>query len=597
MARFYTGIAFKLFASLLTISFILLAVGGYAFYNQSETMLKSQILASLSNTASLQKIRVENAIQSEMNEFNSFAQRPALLRFIKNYLNSDDTALSNITLSLSTQLDAPYFEGIYLLNIHGAFVQVGGSSLSIDAQKELYLMGVDASQLLVHDFGHGAHVYVCGPMILDGEKLCVAVFEKNAETIGRITNIACASHESEETVLAYRGHEGEARFFSKLRFANASTIIVTPDKFNVPMIEALRGEETTLDYAPDYRGVIVLASTRYIESADIGLVTKIDLSEAYTPIYEMRNWILLVGGVTVIIVVVFSYFFAKGVSQPIIALKKECDRISGDELFAFAAPEKDDEIGGLQSSFEKMVVRLRRSFEEIEEKNIQLESLNKELESFSYSVSHDLRAPLRSIDGFSKIILEDYDEKLDDTGRDYLHRIRAATQRMGHLIDDLLALSRITRMELKLKAVDLSALALGIADEIKQRDPSREVEWRIQKDLITRGDDELVKIALTNLMENSWKFTSKKDHATIEVGSTTINGEKTYFVRDDGAGFDVRYVQKLFAPFQRLHAAADYPGTGIGLAIVQRVINRLGGRVWAEGEEGKGATFYFTIRI
>lgn len=238
-----------------------------------------------------------------------------------------------------------------------------------------------------------------------------------------------------------------------------------------------------------------------------------------------------------------------------------------------------------------------RAFEQIEDKNQQLERLNKELEALSYSASHDLRAPLRSIDGFSKILLEDYDESLDDAGRDYLHRVRAATQRMGQLIDDLLALSRITQMDMKIQEVDLSKTAQSVAEELTRDEPDRKVEWHIQPELLVRGDEELLKIAVGNLIDNSWKFTSKKEKATIEIGSTVVNGETAFFVRDDGAGFDMRYVHKLFTPFQRLHLSEDFPGTGIGLAIVQRVINRHGGRVWAEGDEGKGATFYFTIKL
>ena len=227
---------------------------------------------------------------------------------------------------------------------------------------------------------------------------------------------------------------------------------------------------------------------------------------------------------------------------------------------------------------------------------IELQAVNKELEAFSYSVSHDLRAPLRSIDGFSQALLEDCHDQLNANGQDYLRRIRAATQRMGQLIDDLLNLSRVTRSEMYLEPVDLSLLASGICTELQQSQPERQVEFVIQTGVLAQGDTRLVRVLLVNLLNNAWKFTSKHTQARIEFGvSNSESGVPVYFVRDDGAGFDMTYTNKLFGPFQRLHNMKDFPGNGIGLATVQRIVHRHGGRVWAEGEVERGATFYFTL--
>lgn len=231
----------------------------------------------------------------------------------------------------------------------------------------------------------------------------------------------------------------------------------------------------------------------------------------------------------------------------------------------------------------------------LQKRNSELAVTNKELESFAYSVSHDLRAPLRSIDGFSQALLEDYLERIDETGKDYLQRIRAATQRMGQLIDDLLALSRVTRSELRIESVDLSAMATAIAIDLQQSHPQRKVEFVIQKNIVVNADTRLMRVMLANLFENAWKFTSKHPHARIEFGLANNDGKKIYFVKDDGAGFDMAYAHKLFGAFQRLHSMADFPGNGIGLATIQRVIHRHGGQVWAEGEIEQGATFYFTL--
>ena len=232
---------------------------------------------------------------------------------------------------------------------------------------------------------------------------------------------------------------------------------------------------------------------------------------------------------------------------------------------------------------------------ELRQRTVELTVSNKELEAFAYSVSHDLRGPLRAIDGFSQALLEDYAERLDDAGRDYLRRSCQAAQRMGRLIDDLLTLSRLARVELRKRHVDLAAIVRRFESELRARDPGRDAEIVVVPDLSVEGDPELLTSALGNLMENAWKFTEPHERARIEVGSVELAGERVFFVRDDGVGFDMRYVGKLFHAFQRLHAADEFAGTGIGLASVRSIIARHGGRVWAEGAVGHGATFYFTL--
>ncbi|HEU0283425.1 MAG TPA: cache domain-containing protein [Gallionella sp.] len=238
---------------------------------------------------------------------------------------------------------------------------------------------------------------------------------------------------------------------------------------------------------------------------------------------------------------------------------------------------------------------------QVAERTSELQVANRELQSFSYAVSHDLRAPLRSIDGFSQAVIEDYAGKLDDQGRDYLVRVRAATQRMGHLIDDMLALSRVTLAEMQRGTVDLSALAAEVIVELQKSEPERKVDWRIEPGLAATGDAHLLRVLLVNLLGNSWKFTGKTANATIEFGATrnapiqNTQGTRDFFVRDNGAGFDMTYAGKLFGAFRRLHTNADFPGTGIGLATVQRIIHRHGGQVRGEGVAGHGATFYFSL--
>jgi light-regulated signal transduction histidine kinase (bacteriophytochrome) len=224
-----------------------------------------------------------------------------------------------------------------------------------------------------------------------------------------------------------------------------------------------------------------------------------------------------------------------------------------------------------------------------------LAAANRELESFSYSVSHDLRAPLRTIDGFSQILLDEYASKLDATGRSYLDRVRAGSQRMAKLIDDLLELARVTRRDPQIRACDLTALALDITAELATADPGREISIKVAPGMVVAADAGLLRIALDNLLRNAWKFTSLKSGAVIEMDCVEAADGRTYFVRDNGVGFDMAYVNKLFGAFQRLHSESEFQGTGIGLALVQRVIRRHGGQVWAEAETDLGATFYFTL--
>jgi two-component system, NtrC family, sensor kinase len=249
----------------------------------------------------------------------------------------------------------------------------------------------------------------------------------------------------------------------------------------------------------------------------------------------------------------------------------------------------------LRAELEAMEARSAREIAESRASLVeQLESKNEELESFSHSVAHDLRAPLRSIDGFGLILLQDYADKLDDDGRQYLNYVRESAQQMSRLIDDLLALSRIARSDFRRAPVNLSAIARSVAARLAQASPNRQVELVVADGLVADGDDGLLTILFENLLGNAWKFTGARAQARIEVGATD-DERRAYFVRDNGAGFDMTYASKLFGMFQRLHSATEFDGTGIGLATVQRVVRRHGGRIWAEAAVDRGATFFFVL--
>jgi signal transduction histidine kinase len=263
-------------------------------------------------------------------------------------------------------------------------------------------------------------------------------------------------------------------------------------------------------------------------------------------------------------------------------------------------PQSTDELGLLTAQYRALIDELRQYQEQLEERvherTAELEAVNRELEAFSYSVSHDLRAPLRAVDGFAQALDEDYGRQLDETAHSYLARIRKATQRMGQLIDDLLQLSRVGRAGLQPVEVYLSAVARNIMDRLAATEPARVAHIEIAPGISAYGDARLLHVVLSNLLDNAWKYTSKTAGAHIEFKQLEIDGQRVFMVRDNGAGFDMQYADKLFGAFQRLHGA-EFPGTGIGLATVARIIHRHGGRVWAEAEVGRGAVFYFTLPV
>jgi signal transduction histidine kinase len=246
--------------------------------------------------------------------------------------------------------------------------------------------------------------------------------------------------------------------------------------------------------------------------------------------------------------------------------------------------------------FANLEKRVAERTAELKRRTTELEVLNRELEAFSYSVAHDLRAPLITIDGFTQVLAETLRDRLDESDRGHLRHIQTSVSRMHKLIEDLLGLSKIVRAPMLSAAVDLTAMAREIAQNLKHAAPDRRGEFVIASDLTAEGDTGLLRIALENLLGNAWKFTSKRPHALIEMGVMTGNsGERVYFVRDNGAGFDTRYAGKLFGPFQRCHTQSEFPGTGIGLATVQRIVHRHGGTIWTEAQIDRGATFYFTL--
>lgn len=298
-----------------------------------------------------------------------------------------------------------------------------------------------------------------------------------------------------------------------------------------------------------------------------------------------------------------SSAFGKSVAQPIMQLAETANRVSRDKDYTTqvtTVSDGNDEVTVLVDSFNHMLRELHKSHDELEqrvtERTRELVVANRELEAFSYSVSHDLRGPLDAINGFSYLLLNQNVERLDDQTRELIENIRSSGKRMGQLIEALLNLSRVSSSAMRPERIDLSEMALSIMQELKRSAPERKIEFIAPPKTDVYGDPQLLRVLMENLLRNAWKYTSRHDSARIEFGSLQEGGETTYFVKDDGSGFDPHSADRLFQPFQRLHSKAEFPGNGVGLATVRRIVHRHGGEIWAQGAIEKGATFYFRIK-
>ncbi len=340
--------------------------------------------------------------------------------------------------------------------------------------------------------------------------------------------------------------------------------------------------------ALDYRGIPSTIVYRWLPEREVCLIVKMNQAEAFAPVNALGKTLALVGGLVFALGMLVAFLLAQGFTRPIHQLVQGAQQIGLGNLDYRIELKSNDELGKLANTFNEAAGQLSHSRRE-------LEASNKELEAFSYSVSHDLRAPLRAIDGFSRILLEDYQTALPAEASRYLDLVCANTEKMGELVDDLLAFSRLSRQPLRKQTVAPEDIVRQVLADLHAEQDRRQIEIVIGDLPACEGDHALLKQVYVNLLANAIKFTSKREVARIEVSSIDRAGVRVYFVRDNGVGFDMQYVNKLFGVFQRLHRAEDYEGTGVGLAIVQRIINRHGGRVWAEAELDRGATFYFTL--
>ena len=394
--------------------------------------------------------------------------------------------------------------------------------------------------------------------------------------------------------------DGRGRILMSLRHPLPDGSVARVMEYQItakPALFATLGREGTIE-SKDYRGHEVIAAYRHLRiSPDWGwgMVVKIDRAQLFASMNEGVRYSVGTGVMGIFLVVVLSVLLTRQLTHPLRHMTKAAARLAAGDRSVRTQLKTGDEIGRLSSIFDLMAERIDNTWKNLEYRSAELDAANKELESFAYSVAHDLRAPLRAIDGFSQALVEDYGEQLDGEAKIYLGYLREGSQEMGRLIDDLLKLSRATRGEISREDLDLSQLTAEIVEDLRQTDPERNVVTDIAPGIVVNADPRLLRVVMENLLGNAWKFTAKEGEAYIEFGAERVHGKLRCFVRDNGVGFDMAYRNKLFAPFRRLHSHDDFEGTGIGLSTVQRIINRHGGTIRAEGIVGAGACFTFEL--
>jgi signal transduction histidine kinase len=368
-------------------------------------------------------------------------------------------------------------------------------------------------------------------------------------------------------------------------------VMVTTEGFN-RSIELGQGQ----GIYKDYRGVEVIGVFRWLPDLDIVLLTEMDTAEMNAPLRQLENQLYKITMAITLTAICVAFFLSRIMGGPINTLISGVGELAQGQL-GYRFTDIDSDMGPVKLALNEMAGQLQDTIETRDTYNQQLVGANKELDAFAYSVSHDLRAPLRAIDGFSQALTEDYLPLLDDKGRSYLTHLRKGAQEMGGLIDDLLTLSRSTRGEVDWQEVNVSVIAKNIGDHLIEDEPTRIVEFNIDPEVVAWGDERLLKIVLENLLGNAWKYTNKKDFTKISLTASNLNETTVEIcIKDNGAGFNNQYADKLFEPFQRLHRKDEFIGSGIGLSTVQRIVTRLGGTVRGEGEIEAGASFFISLQ-
>jgi len=612
----------KLGLTYLVFSLLLLTIISMFYYTYTKSVLEKEVLEHLRSVSAIQQHRIEDIVDQNLERVRLVSSRTQLRISLKSYLESSDKQhLEKINLIVDDALrSVSSFEVISILDTDGNIVtssypqRVGFNHALNDYFKEG--LKKNTAKHFFLDSENQLKIYLSGPLVFDKKVIGVLLIESDANNMISSLNDYSGLGQTGETVLGRSNPIAESiDFLAPLRFDKFAALRrqVPSTNKEIPIVNAILNKSQVYTDAKDYRNHDVFASTRYINKTGWGLVVKIDKAEALAPITNFNTYLLIVITGVLFVVLLVSYVLTNIISKPLLALIGVARRIDQGDLTHRAELNSKDEIGALACTFNNMTDNLLATHRDLEKSNTELsihrdhleelvskrtkelEVINKELESFAYSVSHDLRSPLRSIEGFSQILKEKYVEELDQKGLEYFQRICNATERMGRLIDDILNLSRVNRGTFRKDRVNLTDLAKFTLTEFELNPDDVNVDIKIQDNLLVFADESLMQVLVDNLISNAWKYSCNNEVIKIEFGVKIENGEKVFFVKDNGIGFDMAYYKKLFNPFQRLVTEDEFEGTGIGLATAARVIQRHNGKIWASSQPGEGAIFYFTI--
>ncbi len=617
----------KLLATYLSISLVALVLVAVFTYRTQSDALTSQTLEQLSSVSTIQKSRLNAIFEHGLERLALVSSRTQLRISLRHYIESNDlnSQKKMIRILNDAKMSVGQFRRLTIVTLEGTVAASTQASLlgsrPYPPEELAHLTANSVASDIRMDHDNQATIQLSSSLFLDDDHIGILIIETDTRDLVELATDYTGLGESGETVLGKSLNDKYAVFLTPLRFDADATLkrTVPMSQGNIPMVAALTGRQETFTDSVDYRGVPVLASTTSLTNVGLGIVAKIDRSEAFKPIYVLRRKLMFLVILVAGTVVAVSLLLANKITAPLKTLTDSAHQLSAGDYSGRASIGSGDEIGELASAFNHMASKLQINMHElnqeigirrqaevrlteqqdklediVQERTQELILSNKELEEFCHSVSHDLRTPLRSIDGFSQALLEDGADLLDEIGKSHLQRIRVNAQCMGQLIDDLLRLSRITKQDIDTSQVDLSALVEGIALALN-KNQQHQARFFIEPNIHVYSDKKLLRIALENLLSNAWKYSSEEPVSEVCFARAEGNADQLiFYIKDNGAGFDMRYYHKLFGVFERLHGS-DFEGTGVGLATVKRVFNRLGGDVWGESVVNEGATFYFSL--